>query len=88
MDEAILIDERGDIQFVYSDALAAVFDGESLQTRRVSQVEPAGLSGVFGNQWIADMTLAGAAGVLLGPFPTRAAALAAERAWLREHKNL
>ncbi len=88
MDETILIDEHGDVRFVYSDLLAEVFGSESLRTRRVSQVEPAGISGVFGNEWIADMALAGAPGVLLGPFSTRAEALDAERQWLRDNKDL
>lgn len=36
--------------------------------------------------WVADMSPSG--GPLLGAFPTRQAALDAERAWLREHKGL
>ena len=88
MEYDILIRPDGSIAFVYADELADVFDGEMLQTRRVSNVEPAGTSGIFGNEWVADMTLAGAPDVLLGPFPTRQEALDAERQWLREHRGL
>lgn len=83
----ILIDDTG-VHFVYADALAEIFADESLRTRRVSTVEPATESGVFGNEWVADMTLAGASGVILGPFQTREQALKAERDWLRTEKGL
>ena len=87
-DDDILIREDGSVTFVYSDLLAEVFDGETLQTRRVSEVEPASTSGAFGNEWVADMKLAGAPGVVLGPFPTRQQALDAERQWLRTERGL
>lgn len=83
MDDDILIGEDGSIRFVYTDLLDEVFDGEDRTTRRVSNVEPAD-----GGGWTADMALAGAEGVVLGPFRTRQAALAAERRWLRENRGL
>ena len=83
-----LIGVDGSVQFVYSDDAAEVFDGEAMATRRVSTVEPASTSGAFGNEWIADMKLAGAPGVVLGPFRTRQAALDAEREFLRKEMGL
>ena len=87
----ILIDAKGGIAFVYSDDLAEVFAGEVLRTSRASHVEP------FGQGWIADMRPSGGP-VLFGTntanplgrvaFPTRQAALDAERRWLREEKGL
>jgi hypothetical protein len=61
---------------VYDDAIAPVLGnlGGVVAVRRASHVEPQGL------EWIADM--APVNGPLLGPFPRRAEALAAEKAWL------
>lgn len=61
MSDDILIDENGDISFVYSDALAEVFAGEPTETTRASHVEPHPTKGVG---WIADMTPSG--GPVLG----------------------
>ncbi len=88
MEHDILIDENGDIAFVYDDELATVFDGEPTETKRASHVEPAD-----GGGWIADMrpslpTGPTPNGWLLGPFKTRAEALAAERDWLRRERGL
>ncbi len=95
MDENdILIDERGNVRFVYSDLLDDVFREEARETTRASHVEP------YGTGWSADMTPSG--GPVLfedgacdsvvcafhRPFKTRAEALAAERAWLRENRGL
>jgi len=89
-DFEILIDADGGVQFVYDDAVAALYDGEPSTTARASHVEP------FGGGWIADMRPVGgpvlyADGPCDGdacahhpPFPTRAAALGAEVAYLRE----
>lgn len=52
MDESILIETDGTIRFVYSDALAEVFDGEQMETRRASNVEPHPTKG-WG--WVAQM---------------------------------
>jgi hypothetical protein len=77
----IKIDDDGRISFVYDDALADLLTvGEAIVTR-ASHVEPAP-----GGGWTADM--GPVAGPVLGPFPLRADALAAERAWLAEEKGL
>jgi len=94
-DIEILIDDAGDVQFIYSDDAAELFAGVGAATTvRASHVEPHPL----GHGWIADMgpvggpylTAAGEYCVVDGArwntvagFPTRAAALAAEVAWLR-----
>lgn len=59
-DEDILIDEHGNIRFVYSDTLDAVFSDESRVTRRASHVEPHPLR----DGWLADMRPSG--GPVLG----------------------
>lgn len=87
----LVVETDGTVRFVYDDDLAAAFAGEELHTVRASHVEPAADFGIAGGGWIADMRpsggpLLGAAD--LGGFPTRQAALDAERRWLREHKGL
>lgn len=81
MEDYILIDEDGEIRFVYTDELAALFAEDATRTRRASHVEPAEAGG-----WVADMAPSG--GPVLGPFRTRAEGLAAERAWLRQERDL
>lgn len=77
----LYITPAGDVRGIYTDALdfAALgeFLGGEIEITRASHVEPAGL------QWEADM--GPVAGPVLGPFPSRAAALAQEVEWLREH---
>jgi len=93
-EDDILIDEHGNIRFVYSDLLDSVFADEPRDTKRASHVEPA-----YGGGWKADMSPVG--GPVLydlvevatnrwehRPFKTRAEALDAERKWLRENHNL
>jgi hypothetical protein len=75
--------ENGKLTFVYDDALGDLMDLGTAAVCRVSDVEPDPSGG-----WTADMTKAGAPGVLLGPFKTRAEALQAERDWLTAHKGL
>lgn len=93
----IIIDENGDLHFVYDDELADVFYGEDVRTTRASHVEPH----PSGNGWTADMRPMGGP-ILFGDnrecwlngasewpgFPTRAEALAAEREWLRKERGL
>ena len=99
MDEHdILISADGHISFVYSDLLDQVFAEEARTTVRASHVEPADSFGWEQDGWLADMRPSG--GPLLyaykdddgrgtkHAFPTRQAALDAERAWLRAHKGL
>jgi hypothetical protein len=92
----ILIDEEGNIRFVYSDLLDSVFVDDDRETKRASHVEPASSFGWEQDGWLADMKPSG--GPLLyaskdergvkHAFETRAEALAAEREWLRKHKGL
>jgi hypothetical protein len=70
----LLISPRGQIRCLYHEALDLAALGR-LTIRRASQVEP-----TADGQWTADLALSG--GPVLGPFPTRRAALAAEVAWL------
>lgn len=91
----LFIAEDGQVQSIYSDTLAEVFEGETLDTQRASHVEPHPSKG----GWVADMTptgeevLLGANGLwytgaggwdLVEPFRTRQAALDAEVAWLTD----
>lgn len=81
----LVVRPDGSVAAIYADALLPVLDalGGEPEIRRASHVEPA-----EGGGWTADMRPSG--GPVLGdavgaPFRTRAAALAAEVAWLREH---
>lgn len=83
--------ENGVARFIYTDALAALAsDGV---TTRASHVEPA--AALLGDPtltgWLSDMRPSGGP-ILTGPngagFPTREAALAAERDWLATERNL
>ena len=65
----------GTIEFIYEDALRGLFALGRPTVRRASHVEP-----TAEGRWTAD--LGPSAGPLLGPFDTRAAAVAAERRWL------
>lgn len=72
----LFIEADGTIQAVYDDVLPDLFESEGkTETRRASHVEP-----VPGG-WMAD--LAPIRGPLLGPFRTRAEALAREVEWLK-----
>lgn len=71
----------GKVEFVYDDRLSALLALGPSTTTRASHVEPAPQGG-----WIADMAPSG--GPVLGPFPLRADALDAERAWLAEYRHL
>lgn len=65
------------MKMIYSDEHAGLFAGQGQpQITRASHVEP----DPNGDGWIADMAPVG--GPILGPFPTRAMALAAETCWL------
>ena len=71
----IKITRDGHIQFIYADTLQPLCALGSTTIRRASHVEP-----TPDGQWSADLTPSH--GPTLGPFPTRAAALAAEIDWL------
>ena len=76
----ILILRDGSVRAIYSDDLVPLIPllGD-VTVARASHVEPAS-----GGGWTADMSPV-ASGLILGPFPKRAEALAAEVSWLREH---
>jgi hypothetical protein len=78
----LVVDESGGVHFIYDDALRGLLEEGEAQITRASHVEPANANG--STQWIADMAPSG--GEVLGPFPSRAAALAAEVTWLRLHR--
>lgn len=73
----LLIDAAGNMRCIYDEIIDLDSIGR-LAVRRGSQVEPVSDGG-----WSAD--LAPVNGPRLGPFPTRHAALSAERDWLSRH---
>lgn len=73
----LVITPDGSIRFLWNDALAPLLTEGDASLFRASQVEP------IGTHWFADLALVN--GPLLGPFPLRADALAAEAAWLNAH---
>ena len=64
----------GSVRCIYGELIDLSVLG-TLQIRRASFVEPA-----LDGRWQADLSPSG--GPVLGPFPSRSAALAAEIAWL------
>lgn len=94
MDDLDIIVDGRHLRFVYDDALAGLLELGRADVRRASHVEP-----TTDGRWAADMSPAlalpgfrpsaadGCAGprVILGPFRLRGDALAAERAWLKDH---
>lgn len=79
---SLTVHPDGRVEFIHDDALVALVGATlTIHIRRASHVEP-----TESGQWIADMSPV--CGPTLGPFPTRAAALAVERAWLRNNRNL
>ncbi len=75
----ITFDSDGRVRMIYSDSLVGLLAEGTAIRRRVSHVEPDDVSG----GWTAD--LGPIQGPVLGPFPLRAEALAAEVAWLKKH---
>jgi len=73
----LVIRPNGEAVCLYDEALDLGALG-SVAIKRASHVEP-DASG----QWLADLAPSG--GPILGPFPLRSQALAAEAAWLQEH---
>lgn len=78
--KTILIDQDGDLEFIWDDELAFVLAEGKADIRRASQVEP------VGSQWEADMSPSG--GPSLGLFDLRQDAIAAEITWLQDNKGL
>lgn len=100
----LLIEPDGTVTYVYRDDLDAAFADLPRTTRRASHVEPAteycdgrrarrdGSAHLTATGWVADMRPSGGP-VLWGPdrdngYPTREAALQAERQWLRAHHGV
>ena len=77
MTSELLIDPAGGVRCVYDEAIDLAVLGP-LTIRRGSHVEP-----LPDGRWTADLTPVD--GPVLGPFPTRSAALAAELAWLQRY---
>lgn len=73
----IVVRPNGTIEFIYSDDLRGLLGEGFSVIERVSSVEPGG------GGWTAD--LAQVSGPVLGPFETRAEALAEEVKWLERH---
>lgn len=71
------VDAGGGVRCLYDEALDLSSFG-ALQISRGSHVEP-----TADGQWSADLSPVD--GPVLGPFPSRSAALAAEREWLDLH---
>lgn len=72
--------QGGRIEAVYDDRLRGLLERATVfHVERASHVEP-----TPEGSWTAEMV----AGPVLGPFPARSEALAAERVWLREERGL
>ena len=74
----IFVGADGLLKFIYDDELAELLSLGRHEVTRASHVEPSDLCGE--TVWTADMSPSG--GTLLGPFPRRQEALAAEIDWL------
>jgi hypothetical protein len=73
----LIIHAGGVVRCLYSETINVATLGP-LSIERASHVEP-----TPDGQWLAD--LSPVRGPVLGPFPQRSAALAAEAAWLQRH---
>jgi hypothetical protein len=73
----LMINQRGIVRCIYDETIELLQLGTPEITRG-SHVEP-----TMDGQWTAD--LSPVTGPLLGPFPNRSAALAAERDWLNSY---
>jgi hypothetical protein len=75
----LAIDNQGVCRAVYTDDCDYYAISQRVIIRRASHVEPS----PDGRGWCADMSPVG--GPMIGPYPTRAAALAAEVGWIETH---
>lgn len=78
MDTTLLIDETGNVTFVYADNLRPLLALGRSTIQRASHVEPTATG-----HWVAD--LSPVHGPLLGPFERREQALTEEIQWLNTH---
>ena len=76
----LVIDPSGDVRCLYGEAIELARLG-NVSITRASHVEAGGQG-----RWWADLAPAG--GPVLGPYALRSEALAAESAWLLEHRLL
>lgn len=76
--QTIRIDTEGHMTFIWSDKLQPLFAAGTGTIARASHVEP-----TPDGEWTADMGPVG--GPVLGPYPVRGEALAAEVKWLNEN---
>jgi hypothetical protein len=74
----LIVDPRGVGRCLYTEVIDLAALGR-LSITRASTVEPDA-----GGSWLADLSPAG--GPVFGPYPRRSEALAAERAWLEQHR--
>ncbi|MEM8669354.1 MAG: hypothetical protein AAGG48_17655 [Planctomycetota bacterium] len=74
----LVVTAQGNVRGIYDDRVDLRSIGH-YEIRRGSHVEPTDAGG----RWIADMTPVD--GPVLGPFPKRGEALAAEVAWLQQN---
>jgi hypothetical protein len=80
--EIQIVVKDGVVRFIHNDDVAAAMVGAlgTSVTRRASHVEPSA-----SGQWTADLTPV--QGPVLGPFARRDEALAAEIAYLKDHRT-
>ena len=78
MDTTLLIDESGNITFVYSDSLRPLLALGEPTIKRASHVEP-----TIEGCWVADLSPVN--GPMLGPFERREQALQEEVQWLNRN---
>lgn len=76
--QTIKISPEGRVQFIWSDKLQPLFAAGVGTISRASHVEP-----TADGQWTADMGPVN--GPVLGPYPVRGEALAAEVSWLNQN---
>lgn len=73
----LVVSASGIVRCIYGEAIDLAAIGE-VNITRASHVEP-----THDGNWLADLSPVD--GPVLGPFPIRSDALAAESAWLSEH---
>jgi hypothetical protein len=78
-EKVMFIDPDGTVTFIHDDQLMALVNPtDKVKTERASHIEPT----ADGRHWTADLSPILGFEFVLGPFPTRQAALDAEHSWL------